>query len=171
MPFLQSKKVKPSPTVMNEIPKTRALPITSISNWMNSEMCWNQLQWYIREFWQMHTLPVETQQEQNKTVIIYTQNQFTNDVLGDDVYRLRLPSEVKTYELKGVAKSGTYYAVSDFENILTLSNDVPYQQIDVDPAPGTSQKRLIEHVRTNYYSNDLSGGFSTESVGILGDSF
>jgi RHS repeat-associated protein len=102
-------------------------------------------------------LPLLTQQEQNETIIFYTQNKLTNDVLGDDVYRLRLPSEVRTFELKGVAKTGTYYAVGDFENMLTLSGEVPYQQIDINPAPGTSQKRLIEHVRTNYYDNNLNG--------------
>ena len=57
------------------------------------------------------SLPAETQQEQNKTVIIYTQNQFTNDVLDDDVYRLRLPAEVKTFELRGVAKTGSFYEI------------------------------------------------------------
>src|SRR5664279_960091 len=109
-------------------------------------------------------LPLVTQREQNKTVIIYSQNRLTNDVLGDDVYRLRLPSEAKTFELKGVAKSGPFYAVGDFANILTLSGEVPYQQIDIDPAPGTSQKRLIEHVRTNYFRNDLSAALPLYQV-------
>ncbi len=112
-------------------------------------------------------LPLVTKQEQNKTGIIYNQNQFTNDVFGNDVYRLRLPSEAKTYELKGVTKSGTYYAVGDFENILAAANEVPYQQIDIDPAPGTSQKRLIEHVRTNYYRNDLSGALALNQLESL----
>jgi hypothetical protein len=113
------------------------------------------------------SLPLETQLEQNKTVIIYTKNQFTNDVLGDDVYRLRLPSEVKTFELKGISKGGKYYAAGDFENILTVAIEVSYQQVDVDSAPGTSQKRLIEHVRTNYYRNDLSGPLALYQLNFL----
>ncbi len=113
------------------------------------------------------SLPLATQQEQNKTLIIYTQNQFTNDVLGDDIYRLRLPSEVTTFELKGAAKTGPYYAVNDFENILAIANEVPYHQIDAEPAPGNSQKRIIEQVRTIYYRNDLSGALALHHLESL----
>jgi RHS repeat-associated protein len=102
-------------------------------------------------------LPIETQQEQSKTVVIYSQNQFTNDVLGDVVHRLRLAAETKTFELKGVAKTGVFYTIADFDNILTVADEVPYQNTDSSPTPGIAQKRLIEHVRTNYYKNDLSG--------------
>ena len=101
-------------------------------------------------------LPIETQQEQSKTVIIYSQNQFTNDVISNDVYRLRLPAESKSFELKGVEKTGTFHTITDFENILASANEVPYQNVDTNPTPGNSQKRLIEHTRTNYYQNDLS---------------
>lgn len=113
------------------------------------------------------TLPAETQAAQSKTVIIYTENQFTNDVIGPDINRLRLPSEVKTFELKGVHKSGTYYLVADFDNILTLSNEVAYHQIDAEPAPGTSQKRLIEDFRTLYYQNNLAGALALHHLESL----
>jgi RHS repeat-associated protein len=113
------------------------------------------------------SLPAETQQEQSKTAIIYTQNQFTNDVFGDDVYRLRLPSEVKTFELKGAVKPGTFCVIHDFENILTIANEVAYQNIDEEPAAGKSQKRLIEHTRTNYYSNNLKSALSLHQLESL----
>jgi len=101
------------------------------------------------------SLPTETQEAQNKTLINYTQNHFTNDINTANAYRLRLPSEVKTYELKGVAKADSLYSVGEFENILTAANEADYHQIDTNPAPGTSQKRLIEHIRTIYRSNNL----------------
>ncbi|MDQ1350694.1 MAG: hypothetical protein QG657_996, partial [Acidobacteriota bacterium] len=114
------------------------------------------------------SLPVETQAAQKRTTIIYTQNQFTNDVISDDEYRLRLPSEVKTYELKGVEKTNTiYYIVSDFENILANAIEVPYHLVDVEPVPPLSQKRLIEHIRTLYYKNDLTGPLLPGSPGVL----
>lgn len=105
------------------------------------------------------SIPFETQQDQSKTVIIYTQNQFTNDVLGDDVYRLRLLSEVKTFELKGVNKSSTYYSTGDFTDIISdAKSDVAfYHETDKPLNAGKSQKRLIEHVRSLYYRNDLTG--------------
>ena len=102
------------------------------------------------------SLPSETQQEQSKTVIIYSQNNFTNDVITDNTYRLRLPSEIKTFELKGIDKTNTFYAINDFDGVLGAANEVPYHQTEIDPAPGTSQKRLIEHIRNNFYGNDLT---------------
>jgi RHS repeat-associated protein len=101
------------------------------------------------------SLPGETMEAQNKMLISYSQNSFTNDIDSDSSYRLRLPSEVKTYELKGVAKARPQYSVKDFENILTAAIAVEYYQVDKNPAPGTSQKRLIEHIRTIYRSNNL----------------
>ena len=100
-------------------------------------------------------LPLETQQAQNQTHIIYTRNRFTNDIDTSDAYRLRLPSETATYELKGVTKSGTLYEVSNFTDILDSAVEVEYQQIDTNPIPGNPQKRLIEHACTLYRSNNL----------------
>jgi len=103
------------------------------------------------------TLPVETQQEQSKTIIIYAQNQFTNDVIDVDTLRLRLPSESKTYELKDLPKASAFYTPNDFDEILTeaKSATVLYHDIDKQTIPGLSQKRLIEHTKTIYRSNDL----------------
>ena len=121
-------------------------------------------------------LPEETEAEQRKTIIIYTQNQFTNDVLGDDVHRLRLPSEVKSYELKGVSKTNTYYSPVDFTDILldAKSETAFYHEIDKALVAGKAQKRLIEHVRSTYYSNNLQTGLQTnelESLAIPYDSY
>lgn len=102
-------------------------------------------------------LPIETQQAQNTAYITYNENRLTNDVTGPDVLRLRMPAEAKTYELKGVTRSGALYTPADFHNILTGSGEVQYHELNVNPAPGTSQKRLIEHVRSFYYRNDLTG--------------
>ena len=103
------------------------------------------------------SLPLETQQAQSKTTIMYSQNRFTNDVIGNDSYRLRLASEIKTFELKGIPKSGSLYTIDDFENILSTANEVAYHQVDADPSSGSAQKRLIEHVCTHYYHNNLTG--------------
>jgi RHS repeat-associated protein len=103
------------------------------------------------------SLPAETRAAQSKTLVTYAENKFTNDVAAADTHRLRLPSEAKTYELKGVSKTGPLYAVSDFANILAVSAEVAYHQIDAVPPAGTSQKRLIEHLRTTFYNSNLSG--------------
>ncbi|NEU08453.1 insecticidal toxin complex protein [Flavihumibacter sp. R14] len=102
------------------------------------------------------SLPIETQQAQSKTVIIYTLSQFTNDIISESTNRLRLPSEIKTFELKGIAKTGLLHSLNDFENILDAATEVAYHQTDINTASGNPQKRLIEHIRTCYYRNDLT---------------
>ncbi|BBB92590.1 MAG TPA: SpvB/TcaC N-terminal domain-containing protein [Methylomusa anaerophila] len=114
------------------------------------------------------SLPIETQQVQNKTLITYTQKGYTNDIDTDNAYRLRLPAEVKTYELEGVAKSSPFYALNDFENILTAAVEVEYHQVDQNPAPGTSQKRLIEDIRTIYRSDNLKDALPLHQLASLG---
>lgn len=121
-------------------------------------------------------LPEETQDAQAKTTITYTQSSFTNDVTGNDVYRLRLLSETKTFELKGVPKSGTYYSLNDFSDILldTNSDSALYHELDKPLNGSTPQKRLIEHIRSTYYSNDLQTGLppnQLESLAIPYDSY
>lgn len=105
------------------------------------------------------SLPAATQQSQDKTVIIYTQNCFTNDVIDDDYYRLRLRSEEKTFELKDVNKTGNFYTVDDFKDILSdlKSSQVEYQDTDRPLAGGKAQRRLIKHTRNLFYKNDLTG--------------
>ncbi len=103
------------------------------------------------------SLPANTQLEQSKTIIIYTENKFTNDVSGEDVHRLRLPSEVKTWELKGVPKPNDYHTPADFADILSdLNSDTAlYHEIHKPPVPGKAQKRLIEHIQTKFYDDNL----------------
>ncbi len=115
------------------------------------------------------SLPGPTQQAQAKTTIIYTQNSYTNDVIDDNEYRLRVAAETKNCELKGVATTAAYYSVTDFENILSASAEIAYHQAGTNPAPGTAQKRWIEHTRNIFYKNDLSGALplnQLESKGI-----
>lgn len=121
------------------------------------------------------SLPLETQEAQNKTLITYVQNKFTNnDIDTADEYRLRVLSEVKTFELKGVAKTNSSYSVDEFENILTVANEVDYHQTEINPVPGISQKRFIEHIRTIFYKNDLTGALplhQLESKGLPFESY
>ena len=120
------------------------------------------------------SLPLETQEVQNKMLITYTKNHFTNDINTDDSYRLRVASETKTYALKAVVKANSLYTVDEFENILLTANEVDYSEIDTNPPQGLSQKRLIEHIRTTYYKNDLTGALplhQMESKGIPFESY
>lgn len=116
------------------------------------------------------SLPIETQQEQSKTVIIYSENTFTNDIISNDAYRLRLPSEAKTFELKGVSKANSYYKPSDFENILTniKSGEALYHELDKPIVAAKAQRRLIEHIRSTYYRNNLVAALPLHQLESLG---
>ncbi len=105
------------------------------------------------------TLPLETQTAQNTIAVTYTLNHYTGDAFDDNSNRQRLPAETKTFQLKGVAKTGAYYAVNDFENILdnSKSDHAFYHELNKAPAAGRALRRLIEHVKNLYYKNDCSG--------------
>ena len=129
------------------------------------------------------SLPELTKKAQGETLITYTENTFTNDIdirldaVNPDAYRLRLPAETKSYQLKGVKKNNSgslFYVLSDFENILIKSEEALYHQLDkepddtVPPAEYKPVKRLIEHIRTTYRSNNLVDPLPPGTIESLG---
>ncbi|WP_310139715.1 SpvB/TcaC N-terminal domain-containing protein [Pedobacter africanus] len=104
------------------------------------------------------SLPETTRDAQQKTVITYTQNQFTNEVITPGTYRLPLHSEVNTFELRGVIKTNDYYSPEDFADILldTRSDIVSYQEFDITAVAGKAQRRPIAHTRSLFYKSNLT---------------
>lgn len=117
------------------------------------------------------SLPSHVQLEQAKTHIIYTENQFTNDVIQATAYRARTVAENKTWEITGLNKSSSLYQLADFEGILTNpANEIPYHET----ATGSNKRRLIEHIRTLYLKDDLTGALPSgvlESKGLSYESY
>ena len=120
--------------------------------------------------------PLEEQRDRDKqttTLITYTQNHFTNPVLEDDAYRTPLPAEALTYELIGFkpAQPNQNSSRFTFTEWTDPSNDLiaNAQTINYEVAAGqiTPQKRLIEHVRSLYRRNDLSGALPLGQVESL----
>ncbi|PKN89334.1 MAG: insecticidal toxin complex protein [Deltaproteobacteria bacterium HGW-Deltaproteobacteria-1] len=120
------------------------------------------------------SLPPVIRDAQNRTMILYTQSGYTQDVISDDVYRLRMPSEVLTYDLSGVSKAGPIFSAEDFKGILAQADQALYSEIDRKPSGGKPLKRLIEHQRNLYYKNDLTGPLplnTLESNAIIYESY
>ncbi|HEU4497436.1 MAG TPA: SpvB/TcaC N-terminal domain-containing protein, partial [Flavobacterium sp.] len=112
------------------------------------------------------TLPIDTQNAQQKTAILITENAYTNDVIDDDAYRLRLPYGTKTWEIRGLNKIGMLYSFSEMENSLTATSEIPYEDLGGGSGP---TRRLIEQVQSLFYNNNLSWALpagSLESLGI-----
>jgi RHS repeat-associated protein len=111
-------------------------------------------------------LPESIQQKQAKTHIIYSRNTFTNDIVEDNVYRLRQPSETETFEITELSKTGDLFQLQDFENLLNNPDD--FLAYHVSPTTGRTQYRPIEHVKTRYYNEELDGVLPIHQLGTHG---
>lgn len=100
--------------------------------------------------------------EQRQTPIICTENEFFNfpeeeePGIYPEFYRIGVPTETHTYELTGLQaiQDGQPYAFSELEDAVSTATQIEYQE---QPASGELQKRLIEHVRSLYLKDDMSG--------------
>ncbi|KAF2279528.1 SpvB-domain-containing protein [Westerdykella ornata] len=96
---------------------------------------------------------------QERLIITYTENDFTNAVDEADDYHTPVSCEVRTYQVTGFTAGckddrlnlATFNA-DNFGPIRTL-DEIPYEQ---DSNPMLRQKRLIERSRMLYRSNDLT---------------
>lgn len=105
----------------------------------------------------------------------YVETRYTDDVpapaVADtdlDNYRLRVAFEVKSYELTGItptqAGDGRYFEPSALRHNFKLSErhqangtvvtEIPYHQL---PDRVTPQKRLVEHTRSLFFDDALTG--------------
>jgi RHS repeat-associated protein len=96
------------------------------------------------------------QAEQTQTFITYTENPVTTAVEAADNHRTPLPSESRTYELTGLTLPAGSHRFT-FDKVLDAGTTATAIDYEKDPAAGSVQKRLIEHVRTYYRGNDLAG--------------
>ncbi|HEU4793790.1 MAG TPA: toxin TcdB middle/N-terminal domain-containing protein, partial [Nitrolancea sp.] len=103
--------------------------------------------------------------KQAQVLITYTENRVTNAVEGVDDYRTPLPSESQTFELTGLAapvEQGRYTPAE----ILSAGTGAATIGYEATPTLGILQRRLIEHVRTLYRSNEL-GTVQNDPLALL----
>lgn len=96
------------------------------------------------------------QAKQTTPLLTYTENRVTHAVDTTDDRRTPLPCESRTYELTGLPLPSGHSRFS-FDELLqagTAADELDYEK---DPTAGRLEKRLIEHVRSYYRANDLSG--------------
>lgn len=113
-------------------------------------------------------LEAADQAEQAKTHVAYTENEVTNPIDTADVHRTPVLCESRTYELTGLTLGATSGRFT-FDELGAATSAATALDYEEDPAAGQLAKRLVEHVRTYYRSNDLTGrlalGFQ-ESLGL-----
>ncbi|WP_395110158.1 SpvB/TcaC N-terminal domain-containing protein [Actinomadura sp. SCN-SB] len=93
--------------------------------------------------------------EQHRTHVTLTENSHTNAVEEPDDYRAPSPSETRVYELRGLPLDGRFTFDDLASQIAACTATLPYQEWDRTP-PGPS-RRLIDHQRTVYRRDDLTG--------------
>jgi RHS repeat-associated protein len=97
--------------------------------------------------------------KQAQILLTYTDNGVTNVVdLGDD-HRTPLPCESRTYELTGLTLPAARSRFT-FDDVLAAGTTAGALDYEKAPTSGRVQRRLIEHVRTYYRRNNLSGSLA-----------
>ncbi|HVG33225.1 MAG TPA: SpvB/TcaC N-terminal domain-containing protein [Pyrinomonadaceae bacterium] len=94
--------------------------------------------------------------KQTTALITYTENEVTNQVAEDDAHRTPMACETRAYELTGLMLPAgrSRFTLDEMLSAAASAALIAYEQT---PLPGVLQKRLIEHSRTLYRRNDLTG--------------
>jgi len=111
-------------------------------------------------------LLAEDQAKQSQRLTTYSENNVTNDIADDDNYRAPLLAEAQTYELTDLALPLGQIRFS-LDDILAAGSAAATIAYEKTPTSGVVEKRLIEHVRTLYRSDDLSGALPLGQVESL----
>lgn len=112
---------------------------------------------------------------QTRALMICTENAVTNAV-DDEAkyphdYRSPQACESRSFELTGVAERDKRLGFKQVFDGVAAASPLNYEE---EPAEGLQQKRLIEHVRTLYRKNDLSGLLALgqlEPLALPGESY
>ncbi|XYH99955.1 RHS repeat-associated core domain-containing protein [Sorangium sp. So ce1128] len=80
----------------------------------------------------------------------------------EGAYRIGVPTETRTYELHGLPLGEE--GVLAFQAVLDAADAATYLGYDGTPS-GSFQKRLLQHARTRYWSDDLTGPLPFGEVG------
>ena len=103
------------------------------------------------------------QAKQMQLLVTYTENSYTNNIDADDDYRTPMPCETQTYELTGLTlpEGSMRFSFDEVKNAVSAATPITYETV---PSSGILQKRLIEHTRTLYRKNDLSGSLPLHRI-------
>lgn len=115
-------------------------------------------------------LPAAEKAKQAQILIAYTENSVTKPIETADDHRTPLLYEARSYELTGLTEWQDDYAEAlvmylrpkgrnrfSLDEILEAGSSATALDYGASPTAGWLQKRLIEHLRTYYRSNELDG--------------
>jgi RHS repeat-associated protein len=113
-------------------------------------------------------------QVQGEMHVGYVETRYTEDVVGGpggpDRYRLRIPFDVRTFDVTRIAPASAdgYFTLGELRNYLLSSElqpatppttGVPYEAVGElayhELPGGAAEKRLVEHLRTLFFADNL----------------
>ncbi|XXX73286.1 SpvB/TcaC N-terminal domain-containing protein [Sorangium sp. So ce134] len=98
---------------------------------------------------------------QEATLVSYTVKRFTGPVKEDAAYRAPLPAESRIYELTGARRAGLYFSAKELKDAFGKARPIDYGET---PAGGEEERRRVQHERTLYRTDDLTGVLALEAV-------
>jgi RHS repeat-associated protein len=103
------------------------------------------------------TLPTDNDRaKQSDVLLAYTERTLTHPVDDDnrlDDFRTPVPSESRSYQVTGVRPQGDRFDLKDLRDRIHAAQPLPYE---IEPPPGVASKRLVDHMRVRYRSDDLT---------------
>ncbi|SHJ41213.1 SpvB/TcaC N-terminal domain-containing protein [Aquimarina spongiae] len=102
---------------------------------------------------------------QQKNWITLSKNDFTNDIITNEHYLLRQGWQTRTYELTGLQSIGPIFSIEEFRKAFNTLEEIEYYQ---KSESGKEQKRLIEHVKTKFYDNNIQASLPDGQIGVWG---
>lgn len=107
------------------------------------------------------TLSQSDRDAQTMKLVTYSEHRVTNATEGADDHRAPLPCETRTFELTGYVPTGPAGRFRDTDLVQIAGGAVTHifqAEIPYEAAPaGNRRRRPIEHVRTLYRADDLTG--------------
>ncbi|EMD29227.1 SpvB/TcaC N-terminal domain-containing protein [Amycolatopsis azurea] len=101
-------------------------------------------------------LTAADQDKQRRLHVVVTENDFTNVVDGPDDHRLPQRCETRAFEVLGVSPTKDLFSLTELRAELdAVRVELPYE--NQDPEPGPAGRRMIEHNRTLFRRDDLTG--------------
>ncbi len=101
---------------------------------------------------------------QAQMLITSTETVYTNDAVNSQYYRLRLPYDVKTYQLHGATQPvGAFWQAAALKDVLDSAGVTDY----ADAPTGAEEKRLVARRRTTFYNSSITAELSAGSLEAL----
>ena len=112
-----------------------------------------------------HEIPDKVWDEQNRLHVTYGEAYFTNDIVTDEVYRLRAGYESKAYEVSGIIQPPEFYISKQ-----RLADDIAAAAEILFEEAFTAglEKRLTGHSRAYFLKDDMSGPQALGQLSELG---